>query len=168
MNRERNLLEIFPDAAFWYQYTEPTALLELERLRSVALNSGASHNQKGAPARCYHLQGDPLWFDFQPQVFDLIARSNNFGIFHSFIIDRKCERWLKLDGIYGVFGPGVRGLKDLFTIQKDQLSFCGFNFQIKAGQTQPSLFSTFDAGKNTEINPLEPTLSLAAIPWQLL
>lgn len=68
MNRHCNLLEIFPEAAFWYQCTDPNSLLDLESLRAVAVHSGASHNEKGSSSRCYYLQGDPLWFDFQPQV----------------------------------------------------------------------------------------------------
>ena len=162
MNLHCNLLEIFPEAAFWYQCTHRNSLLDLESLRAVAAQSGASHNEKSSSSRCYYLQGDALWFDFQPQTFDLIARSSNFGIFHSFIIDRKCERWLRSSGIYGVFAPGVRGLIDLFTLKDDQLSFCAHHLQIKAGQT----FGALHPEKSTNINSLEPQ-PLAAIPWQL-
>lgn len=162
MNSNCNLLEIFPEAAFWYQCNNPTSQLDLESLRAVAVKSGASHSQKGSSARCYYLQGDALWFDFQPQTFDLIGRSSNFGIFHSLIIDRRCERWLRSAGIYGVFPPGVRGLKDLFTLNDDQLSFRAHNLHIKAGQT----LGTFDRENNT-LYPSE-SQKLAATPWQLL
>lgn len=124
MNEDRHLLEIFPGAAFWYHCSVPMALLDLERMRAIAVNSGASHNENAKSGRCYYLEGDALWFDFQPQSFDLIVRSNGFGIFHSFIIDRKCERWLKSSGLYRVLAPGVKGLKDLFSLQDGQIRFC--------------------------------------------
>lgn len=163
MSLRCNLLEIFPEAAYWYQCSHLSSLLGLENLRAAAVQSGASQNENGTSSRCYYLQGDALWFDFQPQTFDLIARSSSFGIFHSFIIDRKCERWLRSTGVYGVFAPGAQGLKDFFTSKSDQLSFCAHHLQVKAGQT----IGVFHREKSTNINLLE-SQPLAAIPWQLL
>lgn len=126
-----NILEISPAFACWFQCSGAEFLTEMPQRRSDALSAGFFLRDKSSTCQCFYLRGAALTFDLKPHTFDFIGRSSEFSALHSLLLDRKCRRWLKPGGAYGLFLRGLHGFEHALAQENRQIAFRPTHFILE-------------------------------------